>query len=43
MEDMEDYICDLKNILIRYYLSDYFDDAMNKYLDKIIEKNEKSY
>lgn len=43
MEDMEDYICDLKNILIKYYLSDYFDDIMNKYLDKIIEKNEKSY
>lgn len=43
MEDMEDYIYDLKNILIKYYLSDYFDDAMNKYLDKIIEKNKKSY
>lgn len=40
MEDMEDYICDLKDILIKYYLSDYFEDAINKYLDKIIEGNE---
>lgn len=43
IEDMEDYIYDFKNILIRYYLLDYFDDAMNKYLDKIIAENKKSY
>ena len=43
IEDMEDYVCEFKNILIKYYLSDYFDDAMNKYLNKIIERNVKSY
>lgn len=43
IEDMEDYIYDFKNILIKYYLSDYFDDAINKYLDKIIKENNKNY
>lgn len=43
VEDTEDYICDLKYTVIEYYLLDYFKDAMNKYLDKIIERNIKSY
>lgn len=37
--EVEDYIEDLKNILIKYYLVDYFEDAMNNYLDEIIQKN----
>ena len=43
VEDTEDYICELKNILIEYFLLDYFKDAMNKYLNEIITRNTKSY